>query len=292
MNPSVDIGWVVATYPQSHCIDVLLPNGDRLAGIQAMVPSGSDTHGSVNLPTIGGPLDESRWNIAGPRSRFMRAVVTYVRGIAFCSGFLLPQTSQVTFDQVNRKVERHASDVYSTIDGSGNMETYHPSGTYFRVGSNPAHEDLTGKNYQENWAIEENTGSAPWVNLTVANAGAVVANIQIDPEGNVSLTNTGNLTADVSGTTTVNSGGAATLKAPSVTINSPATTITGTLLVEGAVTFESGMTGSGGSGATVTIDGSIATTGDQVAGGVSQIGHTHGGVQEGGDQTDPPTPGT
>ena len=38
----------------------------------------------------------------------------------------------------------------------------------------------------------------------------------------------------------------------------------------------------------ITVNGEITSTGDQLAGGISQIGHTHGGVEPGGGSTGAP----
>lgn len=57
-----------------------------------------------------------------------------------------------------------------------------------------------------------------------------------------------------------------------VTIDAPASTVTGSLHIEGPVTFDAGMTGSG----------------DVVADGVSLESHTHGGVKAGTDHSGPP----
>ncbi|BDH45766.1 hypothetical protein TUM12370_18100 [Salmonella enterica subsp. enterica serovar Choleraesuis] len=54
-------------------------------------------------------------------------------------------------------------------------------------------------------------------------------------------------------------GGAVTITSPQVTINGP-----------------------------VQVNGTITSTGDQTAGGISQINHTHGGVQPGGGNTGKP----
>lgn len=43
--------------------------------------------------------------------------------------------------------------------------------------------------------------------------------------------------------------------------------------------------------ANMALDGTLQSTGDQVAGGVSQMGHTHEGVQSGGDTTGKPVGG-
>ncbi|HBK4620484.1 Gp138 family membrane-puncturing spike protein [Klebsiella michiganensis] len=54
-------------------------------------------------------------------------------------------------------------------------------------------------------------------------------------------------------------GGAVTITSPQITINGP-----------------------------LQVNGEITSTGDQVAGGISQIGHTHGGVEPGGGSTGVP----
>ncbi|WP_206165862.1 hypothetical protein, partial [Citrobacter braakii] len=96
-------------------------------------------------------------------------------------------------------------------------------------------EDLTGKDFDKKWAIKKNTDKAVHVQLTVKNAGAQVASLNIDPGGNVTLTHTGdmaintggNANVTVGGSTTVSSGGPATLNAPEVTVNSPQSTFNG-----------------------------------------------------------------
>lgn len=50
--------------------------------------------------------------------REMSAVVVFARGVPVVLGFLLPQVGQMTFPDKNRRVDRHASGVYSTIDAA------------------------------------------------------------------------------------------------------------------------------------------------------------------------------
>lgn len=86
--------------------------------------------------------------------------------------------------------------------------------------------------------------------------------------------------------------GAATLKAALVKIDSPTTTITGdvkiekTLSVVGHIAGTGGLAVSGGTGA--SVDGSMTTTGDVTAGGISLQTHVHGGVQGGPSTTGGP----
>jgi hypothetical protein len=308
MGPSgLAFGIVVAVYPEGNSIDVLMPKtGDRLANVQCSSITGSSNTGLIDLPEIGLPVDDSRWTlpIIAHAARYVRAIVWHVDGMPICMGFLLPQLTQMTFKRDNFRVSRHASDVYHTINGQGDTEWYHPSGTFLRVAASPAHEDLTAQDVDQSWKIAQNTAAAPYVNLVVANAGAQVAQIEVDPSGNITIAHNGNLTvttkgnADVTvtGTTTVNSSGAATLEAPSVKIDSPQTTCTGALTVQGPLAFESGMTGQAGSGggATMIITGDATVSGtvtgqtDVIAGTISGKGHVHPGVQSGGSDTDPP----
>ncbi|MGF6641774.1 hypothetical protein [Paraburkholderia sp. MM6662-R1] len=284
IGSSLELGAVVATYPEGQSVDVLLRDGSRLANVQVMVWTGSDKTGTVDLPDIGGPIDDSRWSLSAPMERYVRGIVASLQGVPVCIGFLLPQVTQVTFKRKNFRVKRHASDVYSTIDGAGNMEVYHPSGTYWRVGTSPAHEVLDGQDFDKRWKISNNTGAAPHVHLTVANAGSPVASIDIDPGGNIAVQANGNLSANVGGnlaatvggTTSVNSSGDMTLTAPNITMNAA-------VLINGSLAQ-----GTGASGGTATMQGPVTVVNDLTAAGTSVHGHKHGGVQKGGDETDPP----
>lgn len=73
---------------------------------------------------------------------------------------------------------------------------------------------------------------------------------------------------------------AVTVKAPQVTIDAAETTI------KGHVTIEGGLNVAGGSGA--AVDGSLSTTGDVTASGISLTTHTHSGVTPGGGNTGGP----
>lgn len=78
------------------------------------------------------------------------------------------------------------------------------------------------------------------------------------------------------GPVTVDAGGHVTVIAPAVTLDTPQTTCTGRLNVEGLLTYKAGMAGSGGPGATAAIQGSVVVTdGDVSADGIRLKGHTH-----------------
>lgn len=177
---------VVAIHPEDHSCDVrLLRDGSSLKGLQILSQSASTNTGLNDLPTPATPPNGDWTQRTG---RDLIAIVDWCDDIPYIEGFLFPQICQMTFKEANRKVDRHASDFYHTIDGAGNAEWFHPSGTYLRMGTTPAHDDLTGKDFDKKWAIKNNTGSAPHVQLVVANAGAVKCTINIDPTGNLTVT--------------------------------------------------------------------------------------------------------
>ncbi|NCE85290.1 hypothetical protein [Pseudomonas sp. Q1] len=209
---------VVAIHPQDHSCDVIVLNdGSRWAGVQIMSGSASTNTGLNDLPVPAPAPDGNHWNSSQKTARDIIAIIDWCEGSPYITGFLFPQICQMTFPEGNRKIDRHASDFYHTIDGAGNAEWYHPSGTYLRMGASPAHEDLTGKDFDKKWSINNNTASAPHVQLVVANAGAVKATINIDPAGNLTVTS---------------ASGAAVLKFPGgTTIESPLTTFTGDVKV-------------------------------------------------------------
>ena len=89
---------------------------------------------------------------------------------------------------------------------------------------------------------------------------------------NLTATVGGDVTETVSGSVTATVSGEVKLKAAKVTIDAPVE-ITKTLTVAQLISGSGGMTVSGGSGA--AVDGSLTTTGDVVAGGISLQGHTH-----------------
>ena len=92
-------------------------------------------------------------------------------------------------------------------------------------------------------------------------------------------------------TATLPEGGIANLTAPGGVHITGNTTITGTLSVSALTACQGGLTVGGGAGATavftgdIQINGSVASTGDQVAGAISQTGHVHGGVAVGSSTT-------
>lgn len=261
-------GIVVATHPEDHSVDlVMTDDGSRLVGVQVATPSGSTRTGTVDLPAV--PEKADKWNISEPTDQEMIALVGYVQGNPVVLSFMYPQINQVLSSDPKRRVSRHQSDVQWSIDGDGNIQLDHPSGTYVRIGESPDREETAGANADGNAAIDRNTGRK--VHIRIGLAGGA-AEITITPDGAISIKN--NQTVDIE------SGGAVTVISPSVTLDTPEATCTGNLTVDGALTYKGGMIGSGGGAAAsitgnVNVEGSINATGDILAGGSNSNHHSH-----------------
>jgi len=79
----------------------------------------------------------------------------------------------------------------------------------------------------------------------------------------------------------------ATVKSTTVLLDADQTTCSGNLLVKGALSFEGGMSGKGGKGKTIKIEGGADFTEDVTAAGTSLHGHKH--ICRGnGNLSDPP----
>lgn len=69
------------------------------------------------------------------------------------------------------------------------------------------------------------------------------------------------------GVANLTAGDAVTVKAPSVTLDTPEATCTGKMTVKGLLTYQGGMAGSGGSGSAATIQGNVSVQGNISASG-------------------------
>lgn len=253
---------VAAVHPEDHSVDlVMVDDGSRYAAAQVCAIGASTNTGRSDLPQVTATAE--KWSLAERTDRDMRAVVGFLGpNSPIVVGFLFPQVNGVLFADANRRVDRHASDWYTSVDGQGNFEASHPSGTYLRIGTSPDHENLAGKDFDGNWAITKNTGAAVHLQVTVANAGAVKAKLHIDPSGNLTIENEGNTVVHTKGTATIQVDGAMTSSAASWTHTGP-----------------------------MTLNGSVAITGASLTHNGVNVGstHRHGGVTAGPSNTGTPS---
>lgn len=260
---------VVEVHPDDHSVDlVMLSTRARYTGIQVASSNGSSRSGTIDLPEV--PQRKDKWDISTDPSNQVIALVAEVGYTPVVMGFIYPQTSQMTHDDGRLKYNRHTSDVQTYTDGDGNMGILHPSGAFITLAESPDPRDFSGKNVDKNLAIDRNTGKK--VHLRVALAGNVAV-LTMTPDGACTLHL--DKTLDIECTTaTIKASESITLNAKQkIVLDAPDTQITGYLEVKEQV----------------TVDSDIVSMGDQLAGGISQINHTHGGVESGKSNTAKPS---
>jgi len=208
---------VVDIHPESHAVDiVIMDDNRRFAGVQ-VVSGAAGTNFGINDLAVPDAIGYEAQNTG---TRDIYAVVAFTAcGVPLVIGFLYPQISQMLFEDKERMIYRHASDVYVTIDKRGNMEVSHPSGTYLRIGEGPQHDDLTGRDYDKIWKIERNKDSAPNVHLEVGYGGKINAVVDITPDGDVSINNYGGTSIISVGQVYIESQTSIKLKAPRIDLN-------------------------------------------------------------------------
>lgn len=164
----LDLARVVAAHPESQAVDLeFMLDGRRIAGVQVMADMAGTDFGSSGVY----PPDDPGYGKEPNGKRDIIAVVAFVRDHPVVLGFLFPQVSQMLFSD-GRWVFRHPSDVYVTIDNEANTEVFHPSGAFLRIGTSPAHEDLTGRDFDKVWAIRRNTDKQAHIHIEQAGGAA------------------------------------------------------------------------------------------------------------------------
>lgn len=212
---SLKLARVVATHPEDHSVDlVMVEDGARLAGVQVLSFSASSNTGFNDLPDPGAPASGDKWSLSEKTDRDMLAVVGYIGRVPVVQGFLFPQVCELLFADRQRRMDRHASDLYTTIDKDGNLEVYHPSGTFMRIATTMPHDDLTGDDFDKKFKITKNTDKAVGFNVEVWAGGAKKSSFTMFPNGSITVDGT---VLTLIGATSIN------LQTSAVTISSGAT---------------------------------------------------------------------
>lgn len=219
-------GIVVATHPSDHSVDVVLSDGRRLTGVQVMTPNGSARSGTFDMPAVPDRQGD-KWDIRQTNGQDQVAIVEFVGEVPVVVGFLFPQVSQMTFADPKMRVVRHQSDVMTSIDGDGNVQLSHPSGTYIRIGESPDQAPMAGVNTDKNLAADRNTGRL--VNVRIGLAGGVL-DLTLSPTGQVTLRTQQGVMIEADAPVTV--------KAPTVTLDTPKVIATSNLQVRGDLIVE------------------------------------------------------
>lgn len=217
-------GIVVATHPEDHSVDlVMADDGSRLVGVQVQTMNGSTRTGSVDLPAV--PEKKDKWDVTQLTGQDMIALVsTLGSGNPVVTGFLYPQINQILSKDPKRMFSRHQSDVSWGIDGDGNIQLDHPSGTYIRIGEAADREDTAGKNADANSKADRNTGRK--VNVRIGLAGNTVV-LTMTPDGSVSfkidkdfdIESKGNINMKAQGSISLEADGDVTINGANVRLN-------------------------------------------------------------------------
>lgn len=260
------IAKVTKAHPEANAVDIVyVDSGAAVPLVQVM--------GHIDISDLPepSPPDDAAHPLRVTKKRDVYAVVGSVDGIPLVMGFLKPQVHRNLFkDRPNFRVAEHPSGAYSTLDDTGAMTLSWPNGSYLKVGEDPANEDLSGKDFDAKWAApDRNTDRAMHARFVLKSGGAQKALIDVDPDGNLTLTLAGGATVQVAGNASVAVTG-------SVTSSAAQWNHTGDLHVDGDVR------------ATGTVTGDT----DVKTGAISLKNHPHNvpGVQSGSSTvtSDPP----
>lgn len=206
-------GIVVAVHPEDYSVDLVMSDdGSRLVGVQVLSPNGSARSGTVDLPFV--PERPEKWDIRQRDGQDMQAMVGYFGRNPVVMGFLYPQVNQMTLTDGKTMRYRHSSDVGFSIDGDGNVQLSHPSGTYVRIGENPDLDDVGAKSVDGS-QTDRNTGKKVSIRVGLAGGKAVLT---INPDGDVSLITKGSIDMDAQGAIGVSSPVGITLNTPMVRV--------------------------------------------------------------------------
>ena len=269
MLPTLPLARVVAIHPESHSVDVeMMQTGQRIGNVRVLSMSAGGDFGMSDLTepdTTGFGSDKSG-------TRDIYAAVVWLEGFPAVLGFMFPEVAQCLFPDKGRMVYRHGSDVYITIDAAGNTELAHPSGAFIRLGTSPAHEDLTGRDYDKKWVIKRNTGSA--VHIHVEQSGGA-ASVDIAPAGAVKVKTKSTAEVEAFGKVSLKSDAMVDVTAPTVALN-------GNIVLNGPVTQ-----GKGSNGGDCKMAGPLGVDGDVTAAGISLTNHVHLEQGDGNDVSKP-----
>lgn len=254
---------IVKMHAKGPAADIIFcDDGSRVPFVPMTAGAGASTNtGRVSHPNPTPAEGDDPYSLKDTDERDVFAVVGFIKGRPLIVDLYYPQVSQMQFEDEARFIDRLPSDIYSTADGAANWEWSHPSGTYVRVGTTIAHEDLTGLDYDKKWKIAQNTDSQPHVYMAVSHGGQTYATFHIDPSGNLEVVVAGNSTFWVHGNAF--------------------------LTVDGDITSQANSWAHTGP---VSIDGDVSFSGSSVTHGGVNIGkdHHHSGVQTGLGETGNP----
>lgn len=282
----LEMAQVVEVHPESNSVDVvMMRTGRRIPGCQVLAPSAGTTFGlsGLTMPDITG----DKYEAIRSGTQDIYALVAIVGTVPLVLGFLYPQVSEMLFEERDREIDRHVSDVYKTINKDGDFEFYHPSGAFVRIAVDTDHEDLTGKDYDKKWKISRNTDKLVDMRVEITNANGFQSSLLMTKDGNVELTTTSDVIVTAGANVSVNAQGNVVVSAAG----------DASVSADGNITVEAGGDiglSAGGelnvSASSMNVAADVAISGGSVTHDGKDIGksHKHAGVTAGGAQTGVP----
>lgn len=181
------LAQVVAVHPSRRTVDLVFADtGLRVAEAHVLSSLVASDAGEWDFPSVPKPQSEQSAGGLSATGRQLMAGIDFVEGRPVVMGFFHPMNGQMAFKEDDRQVYRHQSGVVTTIAPDGSIETWHPSGSYFRMGTGP-HQSLASISANQNWVERSD---APKPTITVISG---TFSLTIDPSGNISLTTSGNV---------------------------------------------------------------------------------------------------
>lgn len=241
----MNLARVTSYHPETGKADLLfLATGQRVPGVRVMAGSASSSSGRAGHAIPDGQKKADPYAVPAAGERALIACVAYYDGVPVVQGFLHGTDSELLFPDADRVMDRTPSDFYHTVDGKGNAEWYHPSGAFLRIATNPAHEDLTGRDYQGKFSVRRNRDKQVHIHVEQADGAA---SVDIAPGGRITITTKDGIVIDSTRAIRVKAGG--------VDLDTPM------LRVTGAITSGVGISGNftTTTGKVVTVDGGLIT---------------------------------
>jgi hypothetical protein len=154
--PVVVAGKVIAVDARQHTVDVVLRDFSIKRGVPVATTAAGTRAGLRRLPhvtlsgigqqTATGPVDVPRDSLQHDTWALLCRVENLPNDY-FCVGFLYPESSELSIDEADLALDRHASGVFSLLDAAGNYEQQFPDGSFVKLGADGAPRDLAGQNY-------------------------------------------------------------------------------------------------------------------------------------------------
>lgn len=198
---SLFIAKVVDVHPEGNTIDVTFAADGRW--VPAIPVIGSALSGNTGLVDLPVPdLTTSRTYPDKHKSentdkRDILAIIGDVDGVFVCLGFISPPVCEMNFPKEigeERRIDRHASDVYAWTDKDGNTQSCHPNGSYATLGESASKLDLTEKDYDKKWRIKRNLNRVIQFFFMLVNGSQTKFTAWVKPDGSTEIYAAGPIT--------------------------------------------------------------------------------------------------